>query len=217
MGSRPGHTFSGAASGPGAGDSRVRVHAFRACCVAVIWLAVLLEPAQPAFPAAPGHFIVQGPSLEMNGSLAVTLGLEVDNTEILHDMLKNGAAMQLAANVRLERLRPWWTNETLLEKPFVSHLRHNPLTREFLLTMPGEEKPLADRNLERLLAATWHKLTLDIGANGIARHNGGTARYRIILDISLRHTEVPPWLAKTLIFRSWDIVEPITLTLPFTL
>ena len=213
MGSRPGHTPAADAGRPRKGPA-----AFLLCCGLALLLAGLPVRLQPARAATPEHFIVKNSSIDAkNGSLVISLGLDVENTQKLHDMLKNGAAMLLAANVKLERLRALWTNETIREQSFVSHLRHNPLTREFLITMPGGEKHLADRNLERLLAATWHNLSLHIGSRDMLLRYGGNTKYRITLDLSLRHTEIPPWLAKTLIFRSWDIAEPITLTIPFTL
>ncbi len=177
---------------------------------------LLLLSWHHAFALPPQHFVIQPPAIETRtGSIVVRLGISVDNVDGLYEMLKDGASFQLVVDAKLERVRTFWTNVLLSEKQQVSILRHNPLTREFMLYMPGEEKPLLDKNLERLLAATWHKYQVNVGPVGLLRQAEAGSAYQILLNIALRHAEVPPWLAKNYVLWSWNVVDPVNITLPF--
>ncbi len=177
-------------------------------------LALLCAGEASALP--PQHFVIQSPVIETRtGSILVKLGVSVDNVDGLYQMLKDGASFQLVVDAKLERVRGFWTNVLLSEKRQVSLLRHNPLTREFMLFMPGEEKPLLDKNLERLLAATWHKYQINVGPVDLLRQAEPGAAYQILLTVALRHAEVPPWLTKNYVLWSWNVVDPVNMTLPF--
>ncbi len=188
-----------------------RAAAFLAC----LMLCLLAPLAALALP--PEHFVTRNLGMDMRtGTITVRVGVSVDNEQGLYDMLKDGASVQLTATVKLERLRTLWSNVPLAEQVYTSILRHNPLTREFLLYMPGEAKPVADRDLSRLLAATWYKLSFPVGPVDLLRQAEPGSGYRISLDLSLQHTEVPPWLARAFVFWSKNVVEPVTLTIPFS-
>lgn len=186
-----------------------------AALLAAVLFCFVLPLAAWALP--PEHFVTKDLTMETRtGNIVVRVGVSVDNEAGLHDMLKDGASVQLTAEMQLERLRGLWTNVTLAEKTYTSMLRHNPLTREFLLYMPGESTPVTDKNLSRLLVATWHKLSLPLGPVELLRQVETGHQYRISLHLTLRHTEVPPWLAKAFVFWSKEVVEPVTLTIPFS-
>ncbi len=183
--------------------------------LAAVLLPLLLFCA-PARALPPQHLVIQAPLVETRtGNILVKLGITVDNVSGLYEMLKDGASFQLVVDVKLERVRSLWTNVLLSEKKLVSVLRHNPLTREFMLFLPGVDKPLLDKNLERLLAATWHKFQADAGPVDLLRQAEPGAAYQIQLEVSLRHAEVPPWLAKNYVLWSWNVVDPVTIKLPF--
>jgi hypothetical protein len=150
------------------------------------------------------------------GVLIVRVSISVDNEPGLAAMLKDGASVQLTADLRLERLRTLWTNVTLAEKSYASILRHNPLTREFMLYMPEESSAMTDRNLARLLAETWYKLDFPLIDIDTLRRQDPGHEYRISLFLTLRHTEIPPWLSNAFAFWFKDVVEPVTLTIPFS-
>lgn len=188
----------------------------RAAAILAVALWCLTAPVS-GWTMPPEHFVTKGLTMETRtGTIVVRVGISVDNEAGLHDMLKDGASVQLTAELQLERLRSLWTNVTLAEQTYTSMLRHNPLTREFLLYMPGETTPVADRNLSRLLAATWHKLSFPLGPVDLLRQAEAGSQYRISVYLTLRHTEVPPWLAKAFVFWSKEVVEPVTLAIPFS-
>lgn len=188
----------------------------RVCALACLTLFILLCCA-PARAAAPKYFSLGEPLLSVeDGGVTLSLSIGVDSTEGLRDMLRDGAIMELAVKTAIVRPRTLLPNVAIRESVFTSLLRYNPLTREFSLTMPGADQAILDKNLGRLLEATWKKFTVFLGEPAMFQGEEPGSAYRLVLDFSLRHTEVPPWLAKAFIFWSWDVVEPERLTLSFT-
>lgn len=181
----------------------------------------------PAFPllwpenaeaVPPRSFVLTPPLVSTeNGELGMELAVSVDTIEGLRDMLKDGAIMELSIKARLEKPRTLLPNELLTEKTLSSLIRHNPLTREFSLTPPGSEQIIVDKNLGRLITSTWQKISFPLAPLSLFQKEEAKTQYRIILEFSLRHTEVPPWLSKAFLFWSWDVVEPQTLTIPVSL
>lgn len=186
----------------------------RALLMAALFALLVPSPAQ-ALP--PKYFSLTNPRIEIvNGALAVKLGIGFDHVTGLYEMLKDGATVELVVSAKLERVRALWSNVTLMEKECSSALEHNPLTREFSLYLPGESKPLLDKNLDRLLDATWEKFELVLGPLALLDGEQKGTEYRMTLHLALRHAKVPPWLVKNFMFWSKDIVDPETITLPFT-
>lgn len=171
--------------------------------------------AHPAQAVPPKYFDVSDAHITIeSGVIIAKLAVTVDNATGLFEMLKDGASVELEVNTKLERVRTLWTNVTLAEASFFSTLQHNPLTREFSLYMPGETTPLLDRNLDRLLAATWQKFTAPAGSvNDLDGEKD--SEYRVTLTLNLQHAKPPPWLAKNFVFWSKKILDPETVELPF--
>ena len=181
---------------------------FLLCRIAIILCCILwLFPG--AVFAAPQRFILETPVLvAVAGTLYADCSLSVDDEDGLRDLLKDGAVLELRISTEVERRRSWWSNADLGSGVFVSALRHDPLTREFLLTLPGDGRETLhrDRNLTRLLYATWRKLRLPILAEQAFPKGRGPQDYLITLTFELRHTELPPWLEKSPGFWSSDVV-----------
>ncbi len=177
---------------------------------------LVLHLAFPARAVPPKYFDITNARLETaSGEIIARLSVTVDNVTGLYEMLKDGATVELVIRAKLERVRAFWTNVTLAERELFSTLQHNPLTREFSLFMPGEATPMLDRNLDRLLAATWHKFSLSLGSMDILDGDKGS-EYRVSLTLSLQHAKPPPWLAKNFSFWSKAIVDPEMVELPFS-
>ena len=127
--------------------------------------------------------------------------------------------LQLGVTVTISRKRSWWSNVELAHREYRSVISHDPLSREFVLELPtgGEEKTLRDKNLTRLLHASWRKLSLYVAPLRTLRAEGSGEEFVIAFEVSLQHTEVPPWLEKSSIFWSSDVVPPEKRELPFRL
>lgn len=192
--------------------------AIRGFCGRVLIAAALFLLFGPCSASAvpPKYFVITEPRLEMDsGIITVKLGIGCDNVLGLFEMLKDGASVELVINARIERVRNWWTNVTVAERELVSSLQHNPLTREFALLMPDEAHPLLDKNLERLLQATWSKFKIPFGPLEILNDAEKNTEYRIVLELAMRHAKVPPWLEKNFLFWSKNVLDPETITLSF--
>ena len=142
------------------------------------------------------------------GMLSLRLALAVDDEEGLHALLKDGAVLELAVSVSVERERSFWANAEAATASFSSILRHDPLTRDFIALVPTleGEKEFRDRNLGRLLQATWRNLTLPVAPLDDILREQPAERYLFSLSARLRHTEVPPWLEKSSVFWSTEVV-----------
>lgn len=182
---------------------------------AAVLLASLFLP-RLCSAVAPKYFEVEGQRIETrDGTVTVKLSIGVDNPTGLFEMLKDGASVELLANAKLERVRTLWTNQVLAETELVSLLRHNPLTREFSLYMPNEDKPLLDKNLDRLLEATWKKFAIPFGPLSLLDANEKDTAYRVTLTLRLQHAKPPPWLAKGFMVWSKDILDPEKIIMDF--
>ena len=62
-------------------------------------------------------------------------------------------------------------------------------------------------------AATWEVMTFNAPLQ-TPLASGET--YKVRLDVTLQHAEVPPWLEKALFFWSWDIAPAASFTQEFT-
>ena len=185
--------------------------------LAVLWLGLAVRPC---WPADPGRFVLSAFSLEYRDGMAlVSLGVGVEDMEALRVMLKDGAQMELSSEIRIVRPRTLLPAAAIAEREFSFLLRHDALTRDFELRLPRQT--LADdsgpvfrnKQLDRLLADTVERLLIPMTP---VSSFGRGVRYRVELSLSLRHTDVPPWLSRTLLFWSWDVVPPASYSKDFT-
>ena len=90
-------------------------------------------------------------------------------------------------------------------------VRHDLLSREFILSSPGH--PIVrQKQFDTLLASAFQHLDflLPLQAPLVS---GET--YRVQLKITLEHAEVPPWLEKALFFWSWEVTPPLSFSQDF--
>lgn len=173
-----------------------------------------------ATAAPPQSFVIKNPHTEVvKNRLFARLSVSVDDEEGLRNMLKDGAVLALGIGVDMERLRSWWGNEEIVSTEFVSTILHDPLTRDFLVVIPSPdgEKQRRDKNLTRLLHSTWRDISIPLLSLERLRINDVDSTYSITLSLTLQHTEVPPWLEKSLVFWSSDVVPPEKINLSYVL
>ena len=186
-----------------------------------LFFAVLfLLSCFPALALPPQKFQIAPPSVStLNSELFLNLSLTVDNEDGLHDLLKDGAVLQLGVSVAMTRKRSWWANVDIAEHEYTSLIYHDPLTRDFVMSFPTREgeKTLRDKNLTRLIFSSWRNLSLPVVPLRTLYNEGSEEEFVISLTISLQHTEVPPWLEKSFVFWSSDVVPQEKFSLPFTL
>ena len=180
---------------------------------AAILLLVLLCRPSPAL--ALQHFTGEPPELSARGGqLNLSLRLSVDDEDALRVMLRDGASLELGINAKIERQRTLWANQGLGERNFSFLLKYDSLTRQYRMIDPLTEKVLQDSNLRALLARTWKQLDLPLTGMNIFKPDED---YLVVLNLTLQHAEIPPWLDRSLVFWSREVVEPETYKLEFNL
>ena len=188
----------------------------------LLFLFALL-PLLPVFPAQalPPQKVQMAPPATsvLHGDVFLNLSLTVDNEDGLRDLLKDGAVLRLGVSVAVKRERSWWTDVTVAEREYESIIRHDPLSRDFVISFPTPEgeKNLRDKNLTRLLHSSWRKLSLAVVPLRALSAQGSGENFDIVFTLTLQHTEVPPWLEKSSLFWSSDVVPPEKRVLPFHL
>lgn len=189
----------------------------------LLWLlvcALCVLFALPAQALPPQRLLwLKPPEVSLEGGmLTLQLSLSVDNEDGLRDLLKDGAVLELRIVASVERERSWWSNAEAVTRTFSSQIRHDPLSRDFITSLPtlNGTKELRDRNLTRLLYASWKELDLPVALLADVLRAEEAENYALSLIISLQHTDVPPWLEKTLVFWSKDVVPEEKRTLHFT-
>lgn len=178
-----------------------------------LFTALLPHPCQAA---PPKRFDIQTFSLSTTEeTLSIDLALALDDEDGLYNILKDGAVVELGIDLDIQRKREWWSNADIASFRYTSVIRHDPLTREFYLMMPGSEQPLKDRNLTRLLANSWQKLKLPLIPLSLIELEGRNQTYIISCSIALNHIETPPWLAQNSVFWSAEIIPPVSISLEY--
>lgn len=197
---------------------RLRVAASRQ--FPLLLAVLLLLSCLPAMALPPQKLLLAPPVIStLHGNLLLNLSLTVDSEDGLRDLLKDGAVLRLRVSMAMKRKRAWWTDETLAEREYDSIIRHDPLSRDFEVSFPTPdgEKRARDRNLTRLLHSSWRKLSLPILPLRVLYGQGSGESFDIIFTVTLQHTEVPPWLEKSSLFWSSDVVPQEKRVLPFHL
>lgn len=142
----------------------------------------------------------------------VDSGIILSNLPEIKSLLRDGAVINLNCKLTCKRVRSFLTNKTLAELNETYQIRHDTLTREFVLIQPNGH---IERNprMETLLKTWWEKLcfTIPLSAPLVS---GET--YRVQLDVNLQHAKIPPWLEKALFFWSWEIAPSASFTQEFT-
>jgi hypothetical protein len=187
-------------------------------CAALCLLLALVRP--PDALALPPQEIIMDPPVAVveHGMLTWKLAITVDNEDGLLELLKDGAVLELAISVVVERERTLWTNAEAAKVEFPAILRHDPLSRDFVAFVPtfDGEKEVRDRNLSRLLQASWRRISLPVVSLADMVREEPAKSYLVLLTIALRHTEVPPWLEKSSVFWSPEVVPQVNRKFVFT-
>lgn len=147
----------------------------------------------------------------LNDGVHVSTGIGLENGGVVRSQLRDGAVMTLTCKLALERVRTLLSNEVISGESRSYQLRHDLLSREFILSSPGH--PIVrQKQFDTLLASAFQHLDflLPLQAPLVS---GET--YRVQLKITLEHAEVPPWLEKALFFWSWEVTPPLSFSQDF--
>ncbi len=192
-------------------------HSF--CATACLFLAVFfyLFSQFPAH-AAEQELVVYSAKLEnTSAGMFAALSCSVSDEDALRDLLKDGATIELAISFDIEGKRSWWSDAELLHKTFTSKLSHDPLSREFAVTVPGATGPitLRQKNLTRLIHQSWRNLRLPLLSPAEQASLDPEREHTLRITFYMHHVEVPPWLEQSTLFWSPDVAPQVVLVRPF--
>lgn len=192
------------------------------CTTYVVLFMLLLLTLPSVAPAAYAatvtpleHFTYETPQLhKKDKELYLYMPVSVNNEDSLQGILRDGATIQLKLDTTVKRQRTLWFGEKLQETSFSLILKHDLLTRNFRIIGNEGEIISQHKNLRSLLQKSWKKLDIPIISLDQLHPE---EQYSVDISLSLQHVELPPWLDKTLVFWSRDIVAPETLKLDYRL
>ena len=131
----------------------------------------------------------------------------------LREALAEGSTLGLVCTATLERVRGVFFDVDVAEGEYVSELTRDELAQEYVLRLPGVEKPVRSKDLPALLDKAWGSVTMDLGSWGLLMP-GQT--YTLNLTTSLKRRDVPAWLRYSLFFWSWDVLPETNYQLEFS-
>ncbi|ADU61171.1 MAG: DUF4390 domain-containing protein [Pseudodesulfovibrio sp.] len=177
---------------------------------AVAALVLLLAPL-----AARAQTInLMAPSIaNVSGMLTARFGVTVVEKVMLKGELQDGAQLALRCAVSLYKARDYWLDGHLASSSFESVLSSDPLTGEFLMTLPGRSTPLRAKDIETLLREGWGTIEVSLGPWDMLERG---QKYSLILNTSMNEADAPDGVSRFIYFWSWDAGADASFQLDFT-
>ena len=145
--------------------------------------------------------------------IQLRFGVKAEEIDLLEEALKASGRLRMQCDIRLQRNRSWWPDQTVAEKSLVYDLKSNPLTQTYHLTNCQNNNADQDGDLEELVHRKWQEITLDLGPWELLQTE---SPYILELRLQFKRPDVPAWLKTALFFWSWDVVSSQTFRMHFT-
>ena len=176
-------------------------------------LFTCLLGGMPLTCPAEQNFLLKGFSLGgTDKQLEVNLRLAVSEEHNLAYMLRDGAKMEMTCRVQFLRKRTFWSNELLAENTVSTRLAYDRLLREFVLSTE-DAPPLRNESFRGLMNESWENLSIPLDNPGGLEQD---QNYLITVTADLKYTEMPPWLTRSILFWSEEIIPATTFELDLT-
>lgn len=157
---------------------------------------------------------LMAPSLaNVHGRLTARFGVTVDAVPILKGELQDGLELVLKCEVGLYGANDYLPDDEISSSTFVSELKYDALTKEFIMTLPKTQSPLRSKDLKQLLAEGWG--TVEVGLGSWALLDRGH-KYRLKLRTSLVEKDAPEGFMRIIYFWSWGASVDNSFQLDFT-
>lgn len=186
------------------------------CAAMLLALTAGLAAAARAVPTSSGpqsELILRETRLAVSAErVDLAYQLDIRGLAFLRDQLRDGAHIDVTGGIRLFQKNLLRPNSELATLALQWTLRHEPLTRTFLLITPGGQSRRAP-HLDVLLHEAWRELHATLRpAEALEKDE----EYLLALELVVRYAEVPPWLERALFFWSWELSPRLTAIFPFT-
>jgi len=147
------------------------------------------------------------------GDILVRFGVDVEGTDKVAAMLREGESLELRCHVSLTRTRAMWLNKPLASADLALALRHDPLSKRYVAETPGGGPPMTHTELAMLLSQAWSEIAMHLGSwHELSRGR----KYGLMLEIRLDRLDVPVWLKRSLFFWNWEAAPATHYQLEFT-
>jgi len=148
-----------------------------------------------------------------NGALVARYGVSVVEKPILKGELEDGAELILKCAIELFEVSDYWLDSTVSSAEFESVLKYDHLTKEFLMTLPGRENPLRNKDIEALLLKGWGSIKATLGPWNVLKRG---QQYSLRLITTMNEADAPQGISRFIYFWSWDAGADNTFHLNFT-
>lgn len=183
-------------------------------CPAILIPTVLLAVFLCAGAALAQSLSLMAPTLaNKHGRLTALFGVAVEEKPILKGELEDGVVLVLKCEVSLLEPRDYWLDRKITEVHFRSRLSFDSLTKEFVMTLPGRENPLRDKDLGKILDQGWGTIEATIGSWTLLDKG---KKYSLRLHTSMNEEDAPEGVMRFLYFWSWDPGADNSFQLDFT-
>ena len=181
---------------------------------AVLFPAALLAVLILTGVAMAQSLSLKAPTLaNVNGRLTARFGIVVEDRPILKGELEDGAVLVLKCEVRLLEPRDYWLDREISEVRFQSRLNFDPLTREFVMTLPDRQTPLRNKDLSTVLDEGWGTIGATLGSWALLDRG---KKYSLRLHTSMNEEGAPEGVMRYIYFWSWDAGADNAFQLDFT-
>lgn len=154
------------------------------------------------------------PSLaNVNGRLTARFGVAVEELPILKGELEDGLELELSCDIGLYRTNDYWMDDEIASGVFVSALRHDPLTREYVMTLPRGGQPLRNTDIKELLSDGWGAIEIGLGSWALLDRG---VKYSLRLNTSMNEKDAPDGVMRYIYFWSWNPGAENSFQLDFT-
>ncbi len=186
-------------------------------CHKRFWATLLLISALtiiiPATAAQAQTLSLISPAIaNENGTLTARFGVSVVEKPILKGELEDGAELVLKCYVSLEEVSDYWINNTVASAEFVSVITFEALTKDFVMTIPGQPTPIKNSDLEALLKQGWGTIETKLGP-WAALERG--QQYSLSVNTTMHEAGTPEGISRFIYFWSWDTGADTTFILNF--
>lgn len=148
-----------------------------------------------------------------NGALVARYGVTVVEKPILKGELEDGAQLVLKCAMELFEVSDYWLDATVSSANFESTIRYDQLTKEFVMTLPGRDNPLRNKDIETLLLKGWGSIKATLGPWNMLERG---QEYSLRLITTMNEADAPEGISRFIYFWSWDAGADNTFHLNFT-
>jgi hypothetical protein len=176
-------------------------------------LALLAVLALASVALAQG-LSLKPPSLaNVNGRVTARFGVAVEELPILKGELEDGLELVLSCNIGLYRINDYWMDDEIASGIFVSSLRFDPLTREYVMTLSRGEQSIRNQNIKKLLDEGWGEVEVGLGSWALLDRG---VKYSLRLKTSMNEKGAPDGFMSYFYFWSWNPGAENSFQLDFT-